>query len=229
MMPYTVPQTARPFTLRISDEDYSQFRTLLKLSPVGPTTWENQHQDGRYGVSHQWLISTKNYWLNKFDWGTQEARINSFPNYKIRITDDAGREDVDLHFVGLFSQRDDAIPIVLLHGWPGSFLEFLPTLELLQKKYDPASLPYHVIVPSLPGYMFSSGPSQTEAWKSEDAARVINKAITSLGFKRYAVQGGDVGCLIASTLATTYESVSAIHRKRNYLSDVTIFIDSNSF
>ena len=227
-MPYTIPEIARPFTLRISDEDHSRLRELLKLSPVGPTTWENQDQDGRYGVSHQWLVSTKNYWLNKFDWGAQEARINSLPNYKIRIKDDAGMEDVDLHFVGMFSQKDDAIPIVLLHGWPGSFLEFFSTLELLQKKYDPASMPYHVIVPSLPGYMLSSGPSQTKAWTSADAARVINKAITSLGFRRYAVQGGDVGSLIAARLSTTYDSVSAIHRKRSYLPDVTRFQGSNN-
>lgn len=121
--------------------------------------------------------------------------------------------DIDLHFVGLFSQKDDDIPIVLLHGWPDSFLEFIPTLELLQKKYESASLPYHVIVPSLPGYTLSSGPSETEAWNSQDAARMINKAVMSLGFSRYAVQGGDVGSLIASTLATTYDSVAAIHRK----------------
>ncbi|KAI3579417.1 Alpha/Beta hydrolase protein [Fusarium oxysporum f. sp. albedinis] len=194
-MTYTVPEVARPFTLCISDEDCSRLRELLRLSRVGPTTWENQHQDGRYGISHH----------------AQEARINSLPNYKISVQNDAGKGDIDLHFVGLFSQKDDAIPIVLLHGWPGSFLEFIPTLELLQKKYESASLPYHVIIPSLPGYTLSSGPSETEAWNSQDAARMINKAVMSLGFSRYAVQGGDVGSLIASTLATTYDSVAAIH------------------
>ncbi|SCO92624.1 uncharacterized protein FRV6_16752 [Fusarium oxysporum] len=147
-MPYTLPETAKPFTLRTSEED---------------------------------------------------------------IQDDRGKGDIDLHFIDIFSQRDDAIPIVLLHGWPGSFLEFIPILELLQKKYDPSLLPYHVIVPSLPGYTLSSGPSQTEAWNSKDAARVINKAVTSLGFTRYAVQGGDDGSLIAATLAATYDSVAAIH------------------
>ncbi|KAF5628519.1 epoxide hydrolase [Fusarium sp. NRRL 25303] len=210
-MPFKLPDTAKPFTLCVSEEEYSQLRELLRLSRIGPKTWENQHQDGRYGIPHQWLTSTKNYWLNKFDWRRQEARINSLPNYKISIQDDGGIGDIDLHFIGMFSQRDDAIPIVLLHGWPGSFLEFIPVLELLQKKYSSSSLPYHVIVPSLPGYMLSSGPSQAEEWNSKDAARVINKAVTSLGFIRYAVQGGDVGSLIAATLATTYDSVAAIH------------------
>lgn len=214
-VPYTIPETARPFTLHISDEDCFQLRELLRLSRVGPTTWENQHQDGRYGISHQWLVLTKDYWLNEFDWRAQEARINAFPNYKITVQDHTSNEDIELHFVGLFSQKNDAIPIVLLHGWPGSFLEFIPTLELLLKKYDPSSLPYHVIVPSLPGYMLSSGPSQTVPWTHEDAARVINKAVKALGFSRYVVQGGDVGSLIASTLATNYyDSVAAIHRKQ---------------
>ncbi|KAM5380790.1 hypothetical protein ACJZ2D_003314 [Fusarium nematophilum] len=208
-MPYTVPEGAKPFTLRIPDDDCSQLHELIKLSRAGPATWENQHQDGRYGVSQQWLLSAKDYWLNKFDWRAQENRINSFPNYKINIKDDTG--DIDLHFIGLFSLKEDAIPIVFLHGWPGSFLEFIPMLELLQKKYDSTSLPYHIIVPSLPGYTLSSGPSQTAAWVGEDAARVVNKAVNALGFSKYAVQGGDVGCLVASILAATYDAVAAVH------------------
>jgi pimeloyl-ACP methyl ester carboxylesterase len=212
-MPHKVPEAARRFTLHIPEEDCSQLYELLTLSRVGPATWENQHQDGRYGISHQWLISTKDYWLTQFDWRAQESRINSFPNYKILIEDTKG--DIDLHFIGLFSQKEDAIPMVFLHGWPGSFLEFIPMLELLRKKYHLSSLPYHVIVPSLPGYIFSSGPSQTQAWNGDDAARVINKAVNALGFSQYAVQGGDVGCLIASLLATTYRSVSAVHRKHS--------------
>ncbi|KAF4996666.1 hypothetical protein FDECE_12344 [Fusarium decemcellulare] len=137
-MSYIIPEAAQPFTLRIPGKDCSQLRELLELSRLGPSTWENEHQDGRYGIPHKWLASAKDYWLNH-------------------------------------------------------------------------SLPYHVIVPSLPGYTLSSGPSKTEAWNSDDAARVINSAITALGFSQYVVQGGDVGCLIASILATTYDSVAAVH------------------
>ncbi|KAJ3546558.1 hypothetical protein NM208_g1942 [Fusarium decemcellulare] len=162
-MPYTIPEAAQPFTLRISDNDCSQLRELLELFRLGPSTWENQHQDGRYGIPHH-----------------KESRINSFPNYKIGVQDIKG--DIDLHFIGLFSQKENAVPMVLLHGWRGSFLEFLPTLEILPKKYNSSCLPYHVIVPSLPGYTLSSGPRKTEAWNSEDAARVINNAVMALGF-----------------------------------------------
>ncbi|KAJ4248406.1 hypothetical protein NW762_012743 [Fusarium torreyae] len=208
-MPYKIPDAAEPFTLSISDQEYSEFQQLLKLSRIGPATWENQFEDKRYGVPHQWLSSTKDYWLNKFDWRAQEMRINSFPNYKVNVPDKKG--DVELHFVGLFSENENAIPLILLHGWPGSFLEFLPTLDLLRHKYDSNTLPYHVIVPSLPGYTLSSGPSRTEAWVAEDAARVVNAALNILGFNKYVVQGGDVGCLIASLLGTTYDSAAAVH------------------
>ncbi|KAH6971211.1 Alpha/Beta hydrolase protein [Ilyonectria sp. MPI-CAGE-AT-0026] len=208
-MPYSLPDDAKPFTLHIPDDEYSQLEELLRLSRIGPLTWENQHQDGRYGVPHEWLVSTKEYWLNSFDWRAQERRINSFPNFKISVQDETGV--VDLHFVGIFSSREDAIPIVLLHGWPGSFLEFLPTLDLIQKKYQPAQLPFHVIVPSLPGYTLSSGPPQDKAWMAEDAARIIDQALKKLGFNQYVVQGGDVGCLVASLLGTMYDSVIGVH------------------
>ncbi|KAI9926900.1 hypothetical protein ASPWEDRAFT_121201 [Aspergillus wentii DTO 134E9] len=208
-MPYSLPDYATPFTLHIPDDDYKQFQELLRLSRVGPLTWENQHNDCSYGVPHEWLVSTKKYWLNKFDWRAQERRINSFPNFKMSVRDEKG--NVDLHFVGIFSEKENAIPIVLLHGWPGSFLEFLPTLDLIRDKYEPAELPFHLIAPSLPGYTLSSGPPENEAWAGEDAARIVDKALKMLGFDQYVVQGGDVGCLIASLLGTTYDSVVGVH------------------
>lgn len=209
-MPYSLPQAATPFILNIPDGEYSDLQQLLRLARTGPLTWENQHDDGRYGVSHRWLMSMKDYWLRKFDWRAQERRINSFSNYKLRVEDHKGT--VDLHFVALLSAKEDAIPLVLLHGWPGSFVEFLPAIGLLREKYNAETLPFHIIVPSLPGYVFSSGPPQDTDWVAEDAARVINNAMKALGFTRYVVQGGDVGSLIASALATNYDSVIGIHR-----------------
>ncbi|OLN84907.1 putative epoxide hydrolase 4 [Colletotrichum chlorophyti] len=208
-MPYSLPDIAKPFTLSVPDEEYSQFQQLLRLSRIGPPTWESNHQNGRYGVPHQWLVSTKDYWLNKFDWREQERRINSFSHYKIKVED--GKGDVDLHFVALLSAKEDAIPLVLLHGWPGSFLEFLPMLELAREKYSADTLPFHIIVPSLPGYALSSGPPQNRAWIPEDAGRIINNGLKKLKFDRYVVQGGDVGCLIASVLATNYDCVIGVH------------------
>lgn len=207
---------ATPFTVNFPDEEYLQLQQLLRLSRIGPVTWENQHTDGRYGVPRNWLQSTKDYWLTEFDWPAEERRINSFPNYKLRVADQKG--DVDLHFIALLSTREDAMPLVLLHGWPGSFLEFLPTLELAREKYSSDALPFHIIVPSLPGYTLSSGPPPDKAWTAEDAARIIHNGLQMLNLSKYVVQGGDVGSLIASILANEYKSVIGIHCEYLYFS-----------
>lgn len=215
-MPYSLPQVATAFTVNFPDEEYLQLQQLLRLSRIGPVTWENQHTDGRYGVPRNWLQSTKDYWLTEFDWPTEQRRINSFPNYKLRVADQKG--DVDLHFIALLSTREDAMPLVLLHGWPGSFLEFLPTLELAREKYSSDALPFHIIVPSLPGYTLSSGPPPDKAWTAEDAARIIHNGLQMLNLSKYVVQGGDVGSLIASILANEYKSVIGIHCEYLYFS-----------
>jgi len=112
--------TLRPskLTVDIPASDLDEFRTLLKLSKVGPPTYENTQQDRRYGISQKWLVDAKQHWENVFDWRAHERTINSFPNFMATIVDDDGSE-LKMHFAGLFSDKEDAIPIVLLHGWPG--------------------------------------------------------------------------------------------------------------
>lgn len=112
-----------------------------------------------------------------------------------------------IHFVGLFSKKADAIPIVLLHGWPGSFLEFLPLLSLLKDKYSPEELPYHLVVPSLPGFTLSSGPPLDRDFTGQDTARVINQVMVNLGFEGgYVAQGGDIGSRIGRIMAVDYDA-----------------------
>ena len=121
-----------------------------------------------------------------------EAEINAFPNFALPIGHKGNTYNT--HFLALFSARPDAVPLLFLHGWPGSILEFLPLLRLLTSKYDPSTLPYHVIVPSLPAYAFSSPPPIHRDFRLEDAAS-IDTLMVSLGFGTtgYIVQGGDVG------------------------------------
>lgn len=131
------------------------------------------------------------------------------------MKDDDGRT-YTIHFVALFSTNPSAIPIAFFHGWPGSFLEFLPMLELLKKKYpSPDKLPYHIIVPSLPGYAFSDHPPKEHEWTGPDSARLMHKLLEALGFGEtgYAVQGGDVGSYIARSMAAKYDACKAIHRE----------------
>jgi microsomal epoxide hydrolase len=126
-----------------------------------------------------------------------------------------------IHFTALFSRKRDAIPIILLHGWPGSplisphfnthsyllgsFLEFLPLLTLLQQEYTPDTLPYHVIIPSLPGFAFSDPPPIDRDSNLEDVAEIMQQLMVNLGFgDGYVAQGGDVGSKIARILGVRF-------------------------
>lgn len=111
-MLYTLPNAAVPLNVSFTDDKIRELEQLIRCSRVGPATWESQHNDGRFGVSHQWLTQRKDRWLTEFDWCSQEQYINSFDNYKIKVADQTGQ--VDLHFVGLVSANPDAIPLVLL-------------------------------------------------------------------------------------------------------------------
>jgi microsomal epoxide hydrolase len=150
-----------------------------------------------------------------------------------------------IHFAALFSEKEDAVPIALFHGWPGnlktslvcspvfpqsntsfqsgSFLEFLPILSLFRDEYEPSKLPYHLIIPSLPGYTFSSGPPLDRDFGIEDIGRIMNELMTQLGFGGgYVAQGGDIGSRVARILAAEYESCKGLSL---YFS---LFIASNS-
>jgi len=215
--PYsTLPSRATlkptPFRVDVPETDLSDFKQLLRLSKVGPETYENLRTDRVFGLNHKWFSTTKAHWETSYDWRACEERINSFPNYTASIKDDDGAP-FTVHFAALFSERADAVPLVLLHGWPGSFLEFLGMLDILKKKYTPKDLPYHVIVPSLPGYAFSTGPPLDKDWTGEDTARIIHKLLVALGFgSGYVTQGGDIGSFISRILAAKYDECKAMHR-----------------
>lgn len=122
-------------------------------------------------------------------------------------------DSIDVHFVALFSEKKDAVPIILMHGWPGSFIEFLPMLELVRKQYEKQNLPYHLVVPSLPGYTLSHGLPIDKNWTMEDTAVIMHKLMTNLGFEKYLAQGGDVGSFEAKLLANEQDACVGIHCK----------------
>ena len=200
------------FKAHVPDKQLSDFKSLLDLSPIGPETYENTSRtDGQYGITRKWLIETKDFWPHQYDWRKTEHQINSFPNFTVPIKARDG-DSKTVHFVALFSENPDAVPVCLLHGWPGSFLEFLPFLEAAKSKYAPKDLPYHYIVPSLPGYAYSSGPSVKSEWTNEDIAYVMNELMVGLGFgDGYVAHGGDIGSFLSRILAVRYEACKAIH------------------
>ncbi|EAW25566.1 epoxide hydrolase family protein [Aspergillus fischeri NRRL 181] len=210
-IPRNIPGKPQVFSLHVPDQDVADFRALLKLSKIGPRTWWNEHMDGSFGVSRHWLIKAKDIWLNDFDWRQQEANINSFPNFKIAVNNPEHGQ-LSVHFVALFSARPDAVPIIFMHGWPGSFLEFFPMLNIMTKKYTPESLPYHVIVPSLPGYGLSADIGHEKEFTLDSAAQVMNQLMIDLGFgKGYVAQGGDVGSTLSLILLRKYKGCKAAH------------------
>ncbi|WWD20963.1 hypothetical protein CI109_105441 [Kwoniella shandongensis] len=216
-MSYSTPPNkpsipVEPFEISIPEKDITELKELIKLSRIPKETYENTHAEPRdgFGVSRDWLIKTKDEWL-KFDWSAQETRLNAQPNFiaKVKNSDDI---EYSVHFSALFSEKKDAIPIILSHGWPGCYLEFLPIFELVRKKYSPADLPFHLITPSLPGYLFSQQPAKDREFNVKDIAYLFNGLMEGLGFgDRYIAQGGDIGSSISYELAASFPACKAIH------------------
>ena len=109
----------QPFKAHVSDEELDHFKQLLKLSKIGPETYENQVANTKdyrgFGVNRKWLAEIKKTWETQYDWRKTEDRINSYPNFTTQIDEDGFTFNV--HFIALFSQKPDAVPLLLLHGW----------------------------------------------------------------------------------------------------------------
>jgi microsomal epoxide hydrolase len=210
-LPANILVIPEPYKLEVPEEQIDKFRTLLRLSEVGPETWWSNPANGYYGITRQWLTKAKDEWL-QFDWRKTERRINALPNFKIKIQSNGQPHDV--HFAALFSARADAFPVILMHGWPGSFLEFLPFLELVSEKYSRNTLPWNIVVPSIPDYGLSVTQGQEAEMDMPSAAFIMNELMVQLGFKSgYAAQGGDVGSFLANAMAQMFPECIAFHRK----------------
>ena len=203
-----------PFTAHATDLQVEGLKLLLRISPIGPKTYENEVADPKdftsFGIKRSWLENAKEEWVNNYDWRKTEDRINSFNNYTVEIEQDGFKHNI--HFIALLSKKSDAVPLILHHGWPGSFLEFLGALDVLRYKYSENDLPFSVIVPSLPGYGYSNGPPLDKDFKVEDASKVLDKLMIGLGYgDGYVTQGGDIGSFISRVLGTISDSCKAVH------------------
>ncbi|KAH6668254.1 Alpha/Beta hydrolase protein [Halenospora varia] len=203
--------TPTPFTINISDGALDELNTLLRLSKLSKPTYENTTKEKYFGISREWLENSVSSWKNDFNWREKEAYMNTFPQFIVPVGV-TGKETLNIHFAALFSEKDDAIPVLFMHGWPGSFLEFLPILDILRTKYTPETLPYHVIVPSLPGFAFSDPPPLDREFDLGDVAEIMDGLLGNLGFgDGYVAQGGDLASKVARILASKYPSCKAVH------------------
>ncbi len=149
------------------------------------------------GLKFKDLKYILNYWKTKFDWEKQEEVLNKFNQYKLRIN------DVDLHFLHIKSSFKNAKPLMLIHGWPGSIFEFLDIIPMLSNpigKNKNDFLPFDLVVPSLPnvGYSFSLNQKPKDL---DQIASIFLKLMNKIGYKKYFIQGGDLGSFIASIMA----------------------------
>jgi pimeloyl-ACP methyl ester carboxylesterase len=172
-----------PFEIHVDDAVLDDLRTRLARArfpdEIDGVGWE-------YGVPARYLRDLVSHWHDVFDWRAQEARLNELPQFRAPV------DGHDIHFVHVRS-GDDAFPLLLLHGWPGSFTEFLDVVPRLAGEFD-------LVVPSLPGYGFSDAP-RSPGWGTERIAAAFAALMHHLGYDRYGVQGGDWGAQIATRLA----------------------------
>ena len=180
----------RPYRINVPQADIDDLRDRLARTRWAPglpgTGWER-------GVPAGYLRELAAHWASEYDWRAQEAALNAIPQFITTIN------GADLHFLHVRSAEPDATPLMLLHGWPGSVVEFLDVIGPLT---DPAAHggdradAFHLVIPSLPGYRFS-GPLTETGWTDGRAAAALAELMARLGYTRYGVQGGDVGAFIA--------------------------------
>jgi len=207
-----MPFTKEPVDVSIPESALVQLKTLLKAAPAIRDTYEgsNRFSSDSFtpGVTTDWINAAKARWEDGYSWRTHEREINQFNHFKSHVVKDDGL-DLQVHYILEKSVKEGAIPLLLLHGWPGSFLEFLQVIKPLTEGTTPS---FHVIVPSHIGYAFSSPPPLDRDFTKVDEAEVMHKLMCGLGFQGgYAVQAGDWGSMIARIMAVKYDSVKAIN------------------
>jgi epoxide hydrolase len=174
----------KPFRIDVPQSDLDDLRERLAR-----TRWTRQLPgEGRQrGVPVDYLRDLAEYWRTGFDWRAQEARLNEFPQFTDEI------DGQEIHFLHVRSPRPDALPLILTHGWPNSFVEFARLIE-------PLSRTFHVVVPSVPGFGFSAPPRET-GWTTKRVALIWAELMHRLGYERYGTQGGDLGAYVAPEIA----------------------------
>jgi len=196
----------QPFTLSIPDAALADLKTRLALTRFPDAA---PGEPWAFGTSVDYARDLVGYWKDRFDWRAQEAALNAFPQFKAPL------HDIDLHYLHVPGVGPNPYPLLLLHGWPGSVYEFL---DIIPRLTDPARFggdakdAFTVIAPSLPGYGLSFKPDQKRFTLQDIAACVHDLMTQTLGFKKFAVQGGDWGAGTASLIGNTFpSSVCGIH------------------
>jgi pimeloyl-ACP methyl ester carboxylesterase len=183
----------RPFHVDTPDEALDDLRRR-----IAATQWPEKEtvEDESQGVPLATMQKLARYWETDYDWRTCEAKLNALPQFVTEI------DGLDIHFIHVRSQHEDALPLVVNHGWPGSIIE---QLKIIDRLTDPtahggdAGDAFHVVIPSMPGYGFSGKPTST-GWGPEHMGRAWAELMQRLGYSRYVAQGGDWGAFVVDQM-----------------------------
>src|SRR3954462_12465908 len=184
----------RPFHVKFSEERIDDLRRR-----IAATRWPSKELVGErsQGVQLAAAQALARYWLDEYDFGRVEARLNELPQFVTQI------DGVDIHFIHVVSSHENALPLIMTHGWPGSVIELLDCVGPLT---DPTAHggrgedAFHLVLPSLPGYGFSGQPVEL-GWDLARTARAWAELMRRLGYSRYVAQGGDVGAGVTDAMS----------------------------
>jgi pimeloyl-ACP methyl ester carboxylesterase len=183
----------RPFHVNVPEADLTELRRRIRA-----TRWPERETvtDQSQGVQLSTIQELARYWANEYDWRKIESRINSFPHFITEI------DGLDIHFIHARSKHENALPVIVTHGWPGSIIE---QMKLIEPLTDPTahggseSHAFHVVIPSMPGYGYSGKPTTT-GWGPDRVARAYGELMTRLGYTKYVAQGGDWGSIVVDLM-----------------------------
>ncbi|HUS09981.1 MAG TPA: alpha/beta fold hydrolase [Pyrinomonadaceae bacterium] len=183
----------RPFQIKVPETDLTELRRRIKATryPERETI-----ADDTQGVQLATIQKLARYWSTDYDWRKIEARLNALPQFITEV------DGLDIHFIHVRSKHENALPLIVTHGWPGSIIEQLKIIEPLTNPTahgGTAEQAFHLVIPSMPGYGFSGKPT-TSGWGPERIARAWATLMERLGYQRYAAQGGDWGALIVDLM-----------------------------
>ncbi|RAN93337.1 epoxide hydrolase family protein [Micromonospora noduli] len=183
----------RPFRLDTPEDVIADLRRR-----IAATRWPTRElvTDRSQGVQLATIQELARYWMTDYDWRACETKLNSLPQYTTNI------DGVEIHFIHVRSQHENALPLIMTHGWPGSVVELLGAVGPLTDPTAHGGTPedaFHLVLPSLPGYGFSGEPTEP-GWNSARMAQAWAKLMDRLGYSRYVAQGGDVGAAVTDAM-----------------------------
>jgi pimeloyl-ACP methyl ester carboxylesterase len=179
----------RPFHIDVPEDELADLRRRLTA-----TRWPDKETvtDQSQGAQLSKMQELIRYWGSDYDWRRGEARLNALPQFMTEI------DGLDIHFIHVRSSHEDALPLIITHGWPGSIFELLKVIEPLAEPANGADA-FHLIIPSLPGYGFSARP-EAAGWGPARIAQAWDELMTRLGYDHYVAQGGDWGAVITEMM-----------------------------